>query len=197
MVDTRNSRTRAYMGGMNRRQFVQSLAATLALPVTSPLAVTSANMSASVAAGVPKQARFWAIYISALHGECTPKTLQNLLHIPEVDAKRYIGQLVADGVIKPSALLQNSVSKILKSNETGLLENTPDRLEMKASSQSGDAEFSSDHEDATEATMDVELGEDSVEELAEVETEIDHDDPDLTQPEESEDPETHAENQLR
>ncbi|MEM1039963.1 MAG: hypothetical protein AAGI12_10900 [Pseudomonadota bacterium] len=134
------------------------------------MALTSARAALPTAAAVPNQARFWAIYISALHGECTPKTLQNLLHIPEVDAKRYIGQLVADGVIQPSALLQNSVSKILKNNETGLVENAPERPELKASSPSGDPPLGPVDEDVTDATMDEDLGESFRQGPAKVET---------------------------
>ena len=83
------------------------------------------------AAAVPAQARFWAIYMSGLHGECTPKTLQNLLHIPEIDANRYIGQLIADGVIKPNPLVQKTASRLLNSREDGVMDKVRKRLDMK------------------------------------------------------------------
>ena len=107
------------MNGMNRRRFLQSLAAVISLPAGAGLSLKPATAALPTAAAVPAKARFWAIYMSGLHGECTPQTLQNLLHIPEVDAKKYISHLIADGVIKPNPLLQKSVSKVLQSTEDG------------------------------------------------------------------------------
>lgn len=119
------------MDDMNRRRFIQSLAAVFSLPAGANLSLGSASAALPAAAAVPAKARFWAIYMSALHGECTPQTLQNLLHIPEVDAKRYMGQLIADGVIKPNPLLRRGVSNMLNSNEDRLKGNIQKRLEMK------------------------------------------------------------------
>ena len=116
---------------MNRRRFIQSLAAVFTVPTGSVFALKPAAAAASSAVAVPKQARFWAIYITGLHGECTPQTLQNMLHIPEVDAKRYIGQLLADGVIKPTPVLQRAVTELAKPREDGLLDKVKKRLEKK------------------------------------------------------------------
>ena len=86
---------------MDRRTFIQSLAALLSLPANPVASLRSATAALPAATVVPTKARSWAAYISALHGECTPQTLQNLLHIPEVDAKKYVSQLIVEGIIKP------------------------------------------------------------------------------------------------
>lgn len=122
---------------MKRRTFIQSLAAVFALPAAPSLSMPAAASAAPAAvAAVPTQARFWAIYMSALHGECTPQTLKNLLHIPEVDANRYVSQLIADGVIKPNPLLKNTVSELVKSDDDSLLDKARKRLEKKSRAQS-------------------------------------------------------------
>jgi len=125
---------------MNRRRFIQSLAAVLSLPANATLSLRSATAALPTAAAVPANARFWAIYMSALHGECTPKTLQNLLHIPEVDAKKYVSHLIADGVIKPNPLLQRSVSNFVKSNDESLLDKVKKRFEMKGQAEAEEGE---------------------------------------------------------
>lgn len=123
---------------MRRRTFIQSLAAAFTLPAIGPAlsvpAASSAVSASAVSAGVavPAKARFWAIYMSSLHGECTPQTLQNLLHIPGADAKKYIGQLIADGIIKPNPLLQRTATELVKSRNDNLLEKVKKRSEMKA-----------------------------------------------------------------
>jgi len=118
---------------MKRRTFIQSLAAALTMPAAGSLTLTSAGASVPTAvAAVPAKARFWAIYMSSLHGECTPQTLHNLLHIPKVDAKRYVSQLIADGVIKPNPLLQRTATELVKSKNENLMEKVKKRSEMKA-----------------------------------------------------------------
>lgn len=122
---------------MKRRTFIQSLTAVFSLPAIPTLslgAVTSA-VPTTVAAVVPAQARSWAVYISTLHGECPPHALQTMLNIPAIDAKKYVTQLVADGIIKPNPLLQRSVSKIIKGNEDSLLDKIKKRSEMKAQNE--------------------------------------------------------------
>jgi len=118
---------------MKRRTFIQSLAAVLSLPAGGAIPLRSATAALpTAAAAVPTKARFWAIYMSSLHGECTPQTLHNLLHIPKVDAKRYVSQLIADGVIKPNPLLQRTATELVKSKNDSLLEKVKKRSEMKA-----------------------------------------------------------------
>lgn len=116
---------------MKRRRFIQSLAAAFSLPALPALSLQTASAAVPTAAAVPTQARFWAIYMSGLHGECTPQTLQNLLHIPEIDAKRYVGQLIADGVIKPNPIVQRTASNLLKGNDDQLSNTVKERFEMK------------------------------------------------------------------
>jgi len=125
----------SYIKPMNRRRFIQSLAAVFSLPAAPTLSLGSATAAVPTAAAVPAQARFWSIYMTALHGECTPQTLQNLLHIPEVDAKRYVGQLIADGVIKPNPLLQNTVSELVKPNDESLIDKVKKRFDKSKQSK--------------------------------------------------------------
>lgn len=118
---------------MKRRTFIQSLAAVLSLPAGGALPLRSATAALpTAAAAVPNKARFWAIYMSSLHGECTPQTLHNLLHIPKVDAKRYVSQLIAYGVIKPSPLLQKTATELVKTKNDSLMEKVKKRSDMKA-----------------------------------------------------------------
>lgn len=118
---------------MKRRTFIQSLAAVMTLPSAGALPLRSATAALpTAAAAVPTKARFWAIYMSSLHGECTPQTLHNLLHIPKVDAKRYVSQLIADGVIKPNPLLQRTATELVKGKNENLIEKVKKRSEMKA-----------------------------------------------------------------
>lgn len=117
---------------MNRRIFIQSVAAVLSVPGKIALPLPAAAGAVSNVAAVPSEARHWAIYMSQLHGECPPHTLQTMLNISAGDAKRYVGQLVADGTIKPNPILKRAVSKLMKSDDTSLLEKVKERLELKA-----------------------------------------------------------------
>ena len=126
---------------MKRRTFIQSLVALVSLPAAPTLSFGSATVAVPTAVAVPAQARFWSIYMSALHGECPPHALQAMTNISATDAKRYVTQLIAEGVIKPNPLLQNSVSKVLKSNEDSLLDKVKKRSEMKTQAQSDSVEI--------------------------------------------------------
>ena len=151
---------------MKRRTFIQSFAAALSLPMGATLPLRSATaVLPTAAAAVPTKARFWAIYMSSLHGECTPQTLHNLLHIPKVDANRYVSQLIADGVIKPNPLLQKSVSQVLKAKDENLIDKFKKRSDMKAQAGSEKLEIQ-------EASKAIELEDDEAEskdELLEIE----------------------------
>ena len=135
---------------MNRRRFLQSLAAVVSLPA-APLSLKpamaalpaggSATGAAAAAAAVPARAQFWAIYMSGLHGECTPAALQQVAGIPAAEAKGYLARLVADGVIRPTPLLSRTVSGLLRREGDGVLEKIRERLEMKGRREiAGDAE---------------------------------------------------------
>ena len=136
---------------MKRRTFIQSLAALVSLPATPALSLGSATTVAPAATAVPAQARFWSIYMSALHGDCPPHALQAMTNISATDAKKYVTQLIAEGVIKPNPLMQNSVSKVLKTKDEGLLEKVKKRSEMKAQAKSNEVKIA----EAVEATDDL------------------------------------------
>lgn len=122
---------------MNRRRFIQMLGAAFSLPAAPAMPLSTASAAIPSAATVPAQARFWAIYTSALHGQCTPQTLQNMLNISQVDAKRYISQLIGDGVIKPNPILQKTVSNVLTRNDDGALQSIKKRMDMKQQAKVG------------------------------------------------------------
>ncbi len=153
-----------YMVGMNRRRFIQSLVAVFSLPASPALSLQSVTTTFPTAAAVPAHARSWAVYMSALHGECTPRALQNLLNIPEIDARRYVSHLIADGVLKPSSLLQRSASEFVKTNENSPLDKVKRRLETNARAESEQLE-TSEPVDAIEC---LDNGEEMLEELPEV-----------------------------
>lgn len=169
---------------MNRRRFLQSLAAVFTLPAATTFSMGTATAALPAAAAVPTKARFWAVYMSALHGECTPKTLQNMLHIPEMDAKRYVSQLVADGVIKPNPLVQKSVAKIATENQEGFVDRTKKRPELNAQTGSDDEEtleateepehleLTEDNREISEELIDEQLPDDYDSELEEAENDI-------------------------
>ena len=68
--------------------------------------------------------------MSNLHGECTPLALQRLLHIPEADAKTYVGRLIADGVLRPGPMLRESMRKLVTQGQDGLLDGFEEPLEV-------------------------------------------------------------------
>lgn len=128
-------RGRSYIMGMNRRRFLQSLAAIVSAPAMPAFSMPSISVAAQSAATVPANARFWAIYMSGLHGDCTPQALQNMLNISASDAQRYVSQLVADGVIKPNPLLKRTVSHLLETEDQSLFDKIKRRFEMKSEEQ--------------------------------------------------------------
>lgn len=119
------------MSQMNRRNFIQSLAALVSLPANPLLSLQPAGAAVSAAAAVPAEARSWAIYMHNLHGECPPMALKSLLNISEVDARRYVSHLIADGVLKPNPMLQKSVRNLLKTGEDSLRDRVEQRLDME------------------------------------------------------------------
>ncbi|WP_337659779.1 hypothetical protein [Anderseniella sp. Alg231-50] len=153
-----------YIMVMNRRRFIQSLVAVFSLPASPALSLQSVTTALPAAAAVPAQARSWAVYMSTLHGECTPRALQSLLNIPEIDAKRYVSHLIADGVLKPNPLLQKSVSEIVKTIENSPLDKVKGRLEMKARAEPEQLE----NRDPADAVECPDNGEEMPEELPEV-----------------------------
>lgn len=112
------------------------MAAAFALPAFPALSLHTGTAALPVAAVVPPQARSWAIYMSTLHGECTPQALQNLLNISPVDARKYVTQLIADGAIKANPILQSSVTEFVKTADESLLDKVKKRVEMKVHAES-------------------------------------------------------------
>jgi len=126
---------------MNRRRFIQSLVSVFSLPAATTLPLPATAAALPTAASVPTQARFWTIYMSALHGECKPQMLQKLLGISKFDAEKYVGQLLAEGVVKPSPILQQTASEVLKGNQDRFFDKANKRLQMKAQAKAEQLEF--------------------------------------------------------
>ena len=109
---------------MDRRTFTKSLAAVMTLP-----AMPSAALAApSAAVSVPSQARYWAIYMNSLHGQCTPRALQVMLNIPHAQAEGYLGQLMAEGVIKPNPLMTGIKNALRPSTQSKALEDAETKI---------------------------------------------------------------------
>lgn len=83
---------------MNRRQFTTGLAAVASAPA---LPLRAALPAASTAAAVPNAARFWAIYMSHLHGSVSAKSISVMTGISQSEAQVHLTKLLADGVITP------------------------------------------------------------------------------------------------
>lgn len=137
-----------YMGFMNRRKFIQSLAAAIALPVApvhllrpavAALPAATPMVTASAAA-VATKARFWTIYMYGLHGNCTPATLSTMLNIPETQARGFLNNLVADGTIRHEALLRNSLTKAMRTEGTAPNSELQKRVDMKQEATARKAE---------------------------------------------------------
>ena len=80
---------------MNRRQFTAGLGALAASPALPVKALTSAP----AASAIPNTARFWALYMSHLHGVCTPEALAKISGITVNAASGYLKAMIGDGVI--------------------------------------------------------------------------------------------------
>jgi hypothetical protein len=89
---------------MNRRQFTASLAALAAAPALPAKAL------ASVSAAIPNPARFWAIYMSHLHGTCPPAVLAKVTGVSPSIARGYLSRLVAEGVLTPTKVVARAVT---------------------------------------------------------------------------------------
>ena len=122
---TRKNEITPHIGDMDRRTFTQSLAALCAVPAV-PL--TAAAAPVATVASVPSQARFWAIYMSGLHGTCTPRALEVMLNIPSAQAKGYLSQLMAQGVIKPSGLTTGLEAHRVATNRSKLVERVKEKV---------------------------------------------------------------------
>lgn len=86
---------------MNRRQFTTALGAAAAAPALPLKAMTAAPVASTA---VPNGARFWAIYMSHLHGTCSPQTLATMTGLDVSVAQTHLTKLISDGVLKPTNL---------------------------------------------------------------------------------------------
>jgi|GEM_PF-1781497 len=94
---------------MNRRAFTAGLTSVLALPALPIKAVASLLPPAATA--IPNPARFWAIYLSHLHGSCTPAALAKATEIKTSMARGYLGHMLADGTLTPVNLVQHAMAR--------------------------------------------------------------------------------------
>lgn len=129
----------SYICGMNRRSFIQSLAAVFSLPALPLTSLRPVAAGIPAAADVPARVKSWAVYMANLHGDCTPLTLHRLLHIPETDAAQYVSRLVADGVLKSNPAMHEAARNLARPLEDNLLD---ERLEMTAQAEPEGAETS-------------------------------------------------------
>lgn len=83
---------------MNRREFTRNALAAVALPAVSLPAYALSKPAASTATA----ARFWAIYMTHLHGKFTPQMLSQALDLDMGAARAINAQLVAEKVITPA-----------------------------------------------------------------------------------------------
>jgi hypothetical protein len=92
---------------MNRRQFTTGLAAIAAAPAMPAKALASLP---AASAAIPHPARFWAIYMSHLHGTCSPQALSKMTGIDPGVAQGYLSRLVSDGVLTPTNIVSKALS---------------------------------------------------------------------------------------
>lgn len=92
---------------MNRRQFTTSLSALFAAPAL-PIKAIAAAPAATTA--IPNAARFWAIYMSQLHGTCSAGTLATMTGVDTATAQGYLTRMIGDGVITPTDIIRKAIN---------------------------------------------------------------------------------------
>ncbi len=90
---------------MNRREFTRNMMAAMAAPALPLPALAKAQ-----AVAVPKAARFWAIYMTHLHGDVTPGMLTQMTGIDPVQTTAIRAKLIADKVIAPVGFMEKSIA---------------------------------------------------------------------------------------
>ena len=100
---------------MNRRQFTTSLSALFAAPALPLKALTAAPASGTT---VPNAARFWAIYMSQMHGTCSAHTLSTMTGIDASTAQGYLSRMIGDGVIKPTNIVSKAINMQNKASKS-------------------------------------------------------------------------------
>ena len=81
------------------------------MPAMPTVAVAAHQPAATSAA-----ARFWAIYMSGLHGDVTPSALSQLSGLNVSEATSLRAELIRNHVIKPQGLIKKAVSTALDPN---------------------------------------------------------------------------------
>jgi DNA-binding transcriptional regulator YhcF (GntR family) len=92
---------------MNRRQFTTSLSALFAAPALPIKAITAAPAATTA---IPNAARFWAIYMSQLHGTCSAGTLATMTGVNTATAQGYLTRMIGDGVITPTDIIRKAIN---------------------------------------------------------------------------------------
>ncbi len=106
---------------MNRRQFTKSLAAAFAAP-----ALPLPALGAPASAGIPNAARFWAIYMTRLHGDVTPGMLTQMTGIDPIETRAIRAKLLADKVISPTGFIRKGFA-----SQTALQSDVEPRTRLK------------------------------------------------------------------
>ena len=105
---------------MNRREFTRNLLAAATIPALPVPAMAKAQTVV-----VPKAARFWAIYMTHLHGDITPGMLTQMTGIAPAQTTAIRAKLIADKVISPTGfvpkgLAAQSIARSQKQTEATL-----------------------------------------------------------------------------
>ena len=88
---------------MNRRRFIQTLSAATAVPALPALPATTPI-------AVPNAARFWAIYMTSMHGDVTPGMLTQMTGLAPATTKAIRAKLIADKVISPIGFVRKGIA---------------------------------------------------------------------------------------
>lgn len=110
---------------MNRRQFTTGLTAVAAAPA---LPLKAALPAAAPSVAVPNAARFWAIYMSHLHGTVSAKSIATMTGIGQAEAQRHLTTLLADGVIRPHNVFAQA-SKVIRTSDKAQPRSWREKLE--------------------------------------------------------------------
>ncbi len=90
---------------MNRREFTRNMLAAAAVP-----ALPVPSLAKAQAVVVPKAARFWAIYMTHLHGDVTSDMLTRMTGLAPAEATAVRAKLIADKVIAPTGFIRKSLA---------------------------------------------------------------------------------------
>lgn len=90
---------------MNRRDFTRTLMAAIAAP-----AMPLPAMAKPATVAVPNAARFWAIYMTRLHGDVTPGMLTQMTGLDPSQTSAIRAKLVADNVISPTGFIRKGIA---------------------------------------------------------------------------------------